>query len=196
MSDAADLFADDPPVRDPFAPPPAAAKPRTEAVTLDPDRVYYVPTPPNRWKAAALILLGVVGGSVGASAVWGVAMIAVVSSNGGFMSAYSGGDMMMEDEWDAFATDDLAVLFAADPVISERLGTVTDVTLDENRSYAMDAEWNEYWYDVTGTNAAGEPTSGSVRLRFLTDETFEEADLTLPSGMVLNLDLSGAVETD
>ena len=195
MSDAADLFADDPPVRDPFAPPRAAAKPRTEGVTLDPDRVYYVPAPPNRWKAAALILLGVVGGSVGASAVWGVAMIAVVSSNGGFMSAYSGG-VVMEDEWDAFATDDLAVLFAADPVVTERLGTVADVTVDENRSYAMDAEWNEYWYDVTGTNAAGEPTSGSVRLRFLTDETFEEADLTLPDGTVLNLDLSGAVETD
>ena len=35
---------------------------------------------------------------------------------------------------------------------------------------------------MTGTNAAGEPTSGSVRLRFLTDETFEEADLTLPDG--------------
>ena len=196
MSDAADPFADDPPVRDPFAPPRPAPKPRTEAVTLDPDRVYYVPAPPNRWKAAALILLGVVGGSVGASAVWGVAMIAVVSSNGGFMSAYSGGGMMLEDEWDAFATDDLAVLFAADPVVTERLGTVSGVTVNEARSYAMDAEWNEYWYDVTGTSAAGEPTSGSVRLRFLTDETFEEADLTLPDGTVLDLDLSGAVGAD
>ena len=45
---------------------------------------------------------------------------------------------------------------------------------------------------MTGAAADGTETRGIVRVRFVTDDTFHEADLTLPDGAVHALPLADA----
>ena len=196
---AADPFADDPPERDPFAPPPsadrtdpgrpAAGRPAANRrpATLDPDRVVYVPSPSNPWKAAALVFAGIAGGSLLSSVVWGVVLLVAVGANGGWTTFGPGfGGGMYDGSWDESNTTRLAGVFGASAVVTDRLGPVSGVVMNEGLTYSADAEWDEYFYDVTG-----EEGSGTVRVRFLTEDTFSEADLTLPDGTVVDLDLPG-----
>ncbi|NNJ24853.1 hypothetical protein [Alienimonas chondri] len=186
MTAPADLFADDP---DPWeAPAPDTSAPGTSAPGTSTSAAGSIrPTrrgpAPNGWKAAALVLGGGLGGAMAASVVWCVALLGVIAAQ------EDDEDYLFDDygptAWDESDTVALTSALNANPVVQEYLGTVTGATLNEDRSYAADVEYDEWFYDVVGEHG-----TGLIRARFDTQEHYKEADLTLPDGTVLPLDLA------
>lgn len=169
MNEPEDLFADDP-----WESPAAPTRLRTQSAK------------PNGWKAAALVCGGIAGGALAASAIWCVAFLALMAQHESEMFTANYGDTYGEEIWSEYDTDALTVSLEASPVFTEHVGSVVTIGMNDAQSFSDDAEWDEYYYDVVGD--AG---SGLVRVRFETQTTFQEADLTLPDGTVLDLGLPG-----
>ena len=176
MNDPTDLIADDP-WDAAAAADPGGARPATRAPG------------PNGWKAAALVTGGVAGGALAASAIWCVALLAVMANHENDLYSADYGDVYDGQTWDAFDTDALTLHLNASPAIQEHVGPVQFISMNEAYSYSDTAMGDEWYYDVSG-----ESGSGRVRVRFVSQDTFSEADLTLPDGSVVDLALPGPGE--